>query len=71
MEQISQVITVEGNMAGLQHGDEIDDNESESSIESLEDDKSAGAVFHKLDSSQPVCDDGEEEFEFFGDSALK
>ena len=58
-------------MAGLQHGDEIDDNESESSIESLEDDKSAGAVFHKLDSSQPVRDDGEEEFEFFGDSALK
>ena len=73
MEQRSQVVTVEGNMAGLQLGDDIEDNESESSVESLEDNKVFSAASHIIASSQLLHeDDGEdEEFEFFGDSSLK
>ena len=74
MAQISQVVTVEGNMAGLQLGDDIDDNESESSVESLEDDiLTDDASSHIIAAAQlPHEDNGEdEEFEFFGDSSLK
>ena len=73
MEQVSQVITVEGNMAGLLLGDDIEDNESESSVESLADDKVLNDASRIIASSQLSHeDDGEdEEFEFFGDSSLK
>eukprot|EP01036_Dinobryon_divergens_P023708 gene23708-32088_t len=57
-------------MAGLLLGDDIEDNESESSVESLADDKVLNDASRIIASSQLSHeDDGEdEEFEFFGDN---